>query len=535
MALLRFVLAASVSLIRRRRTTPSPSVRAQNQQPTFRAGTTLVEVDVIVRDGKPQFVADLRPEDFEVLRRRRAAGSVGVLPGGRPGRTAATAGRRRRRPCAAPAAAAGPARAGLLLRSTSHPARRLRPRPQGGARSSSRRTFARETWAACVVNGKMVNDRLTSNREELSAALKTAKPEAAASVTRELREWPRFVDIMEAYRVTRRAPGCNPGPTVLDDVVERACRERPDDCRGPGRAAVEAQVEAQGHPARGERADRVQAGPRQPSLRSPTAWRGCPAARRSSCSRRGSSSRTHLSDLQVVVGRAAQGVGAHLRPRHARAESRLGEQRHPLAARAPSQPGTVGAVHRRLGRRRPEQPRRGHRRLRHPQRERLRQGVHRDRPRHQFVLHRRLQDVEAARREVPRADRPREAERRDGPRAEGLRRVDGAPSPDADARDAGRRGRQAVRRPPDLADRARRTAGAAAGATPVPRSHRPQERRRPKPRRRRRPPSAPRRAAPRRSSTIGGGVVSPRSRCGAARRSSGSRRRPAGRRTSGAT
>ena len=43
----------------------------------------------------------------------------------------------------------------------------------------------------------------------------------------------------------RREAGTNPGPTVLDDVVERACRERPDDCQGrAGRGAVESQVEA---------------------------------------------------------------------------------------------------------------------------------------------------------------------------------------------------------------------------------------------------------------------------------------------------
>jgi VWFA-related protein len=37
------------------------------EKPTFSVGVTLVTTDVIVRDGKGQFVADLKKEDFEVL------------------------------------------------------------------------------------------------------------------------------------------------------------------------------------------------------------------------------------------------------------------------------------------------------------------------------------------------------------------------------------------------------------------------------------------------------------------------------------
>jgi VWFA-related protein len=42
-------------------------VSAQEQKPTFTTGITLVTTDVIVRDEKGQFVADLKTEDFEVL------------------------------------------------------------------------------------------------------------------------------------------------------------------------------------------------------------------------------------------------------------------------------------------------------------------------------------------------------------------------------------------------------------------------------------------------------------------------------------
>jgi VWFA-related protein len=49
------------------RTTPTAKpVNVVPQTPTFRATTDLVSLDVIVRDNKGQFVADLKPGDFEI-------------------------------------------------------------------------------------------------------------------------------------------------------------------------------------------------------------------------------------------------------------------------------------------------------------------------------------------------------------------------------------------------------------------------------------------------------------------------------------
>ena len=44
------------------------------QQPTFRLAIDLVRTDVIVRDNRGQFVADLKPERVRDLRGRRQAG-----------------------------------------------------------------------------------------------------------------------------------------------------------------------------------------------------------------------------------------------------------------------------------------------------------------------------------------------------------------------------------------------------------------------------------------------------------------------------
>jgi VWFA-related protein len=78
----------------------------------------------------------------------------------------------------------------------------------------------------------MVNKRLTSSRDELEAAVQSVKPLGEAGiVTRELRQWPRFVDVFEALRVVRNEPAYSPGPTMLADVTARACRDQPDSCR----------------------------------------------------------------------------------------------------------------------------------------------------------------------------------------------------------------------------------------------------------------------------------------------------------------
>lgn len=56
-----------------------------SQQPTFRAGVTLVTTDVIVRDGKGQFVADLTKDSFTVLEdgQPQEITSFAMIQGGR--------------------------------------------------------------------------------------------------------------------------------------------------------------------------------------------------------------------------------------------------------------------------------------------------------------------------------------------------------------------------------------------------------------------------------------------------------------------
>ena len=75
------IVVATVTAHATRAQTPAGS----QQTPTFRAGITLVTTDVIVRDQNGQFVADLQPEDFELLEDgvRQEVASLVLIHGGR--------------------------------------------------------------------------------------------------------------------------------------------------------------------------------------------------------------------------------------------------------------------------------------------------------------------------------------------------------------------------------------------------------------------------------------------------------------------
>ncbi len=202
------------------------------QTPTFRAGTTVVEVDVIVRDKDKRFVDDLRMEDFEVLEDGvpqeisaifRVVGPAdqvaGVVSGGQPSPVP-------------PPPPQQVQRVVVLFFDQAH----IQPggfeRARKAALEFLQKEFRQGDVGGVVNGGTMLNNRLTSNREELAAAVSSIKPAPeAAAINQALHDWPRFIDISEALRVVRREPGISPGPTALDDVVARACRDRPDGCQ----------------------------------------------------------------------------------------------------------------------------------------------------------------------------------------------------------------------------------------------------------------------------------------------------------------
>lgn len=202
-------------------------VLAQTPQPapqTFRSGTQLVEVDVrVLENGR--FVADLGPGDFRILEDGVPQQIQSVTLIGAPGTPARVA----PAPSAPPAALAPLARppsVWIFLFDTPH----LTPGPFERARDAAAKFLAGQFRAGdiggVIADGKMANNRLTSDRAELTAALRAlGLPAASRSRQLEQREWPRVQDEFEAASIV------NNDQEAIRTAVIRACADDPDACR----------------------------------------------------------------------------------------------------------------------------------------------------------------------------------------------------------------------------------------------------------------------------------------------------------------
>ena len=202
----------------------------QPAAPTFRAGTDLVEVDVRVigRDGR--FVTDLKPEDFQLLEdgTLQKIQSVTLIQG--------TDFPRRDRP-------------ELLEPGPPEHQDRLQPRepstwiflfdtphltPGGLKRTRDAvsdfvdKKMHDGDVAGVIADGKMANNRMTSDRRELKKAIDGLKVTGTTHGTQmELKqEWPRFQDEYEAVRIAVDSDN-----ETLQHVVQRACIDEPDQCK----------------------------------------------------------------------------------------------------------------------------------------------------------------------------------------------------------------------------------------------------------------------------------------------------------------
>jgi VWFA-related protein len=201
----------------------SIGLAAQQQSPVFRGGTDLVEVDVVVRGEGGRFVSDLSPDDFT------------VVEGGEPQRieqfdlhvsdaTSLPPGATRRPAGTTPAA--GAARIFIVVFDDRHLTAAGFKRTQSAAEALFARQFRSGDIGGVVVAGRMVNDRLTTNREELLQAVRTAHPSlTSAARVFDLRQWPRLSDV-EAIRIDN-----DNDATVLDEAIRRACADDPSLCR----------------------------------------------------------------------------------------------------------------------------------------------------------------------------------------------------------------------------------------------------------------------------------------------------------------
>ena len=201
-------------------------------QPTFRSGAQVVEVDVrVLKDGR--FVTDLTAADFQITEDGipQPVQSL-VLIGGAPSAPLAPSAPAPSAPSAPLAPSAPTARQSqlwLFVFDTAH----LTPGPFQRAREAAASfisdKFTDGDIGGVVVDGKMANNRLTTDRKELVAAVKAAKmPGDLRSRQLDLREWPRLQDEFEAFRIIDN------DREAIATAVMRACADDADACRrGP--------------------------------------------------------------------------------------------------------------------------------------------------------------------------------------------------------------------------------------------------------------------------------------------------------------
>jgi len=203
---------------------------ATPQQPAFKTATTLVEVDAIVKDRNGKFVPDLKAADFEV----REDGVVQrieqlYLVAGPDVKTAVPV-----TPPALPAIPAPPAppapatqRTFVLVFDENNTQVGGLNRARDAVLQFLAESFREGDVGGVVSNGKMVNNRLTTVRAELEAAVKDLKPSGESrSIQATMREWPRLLDVYEVYLIADKEDRY-----AIGGAVSRACNDDPDACK----------------------------------------------------------------------------------------------------------------------------------------------------------------------------------------------------------------------------------------------------------------------------------------------------------------
>ena len=202
--------------------------QAPQDQPVFRSGVNLIEVDVRVFDKDGRFVTDLTRDDFEVVESGTPQKLEALYLIGSPGVTAAATAPSDPRPAAGPVPSPAASRqTWIFVFDTDHlVAGAGFDRAKRAVTEFLRTRFKQGDVGGIVVGGRMINNRLTSVGEELVAAASTVKPvsEARSRNLELTREWPRLQDELEAIQIS------NGDNDALQRAVTRACSDDPSAC-----------------------------------------------------------------------------------------------------------------------------------------------------------------------------------------------------------------------------------------------------------------------------------------------------------------
>jgi VWFA-related protein len=199
------------------------------QQPTFRASTALVEVDVIVLDKDGNFVPGLKREDFTIVEDGKAQQIQQFYmvtyntPSGMPSQYDDVADYR------AP-------RTFVLVFDEAHLDNESLLRVKAGAERFIEEQMSPGDMGGVFVGGGMYHGRLSNQKPELLAGVRSATPviDHRQALLAPFREFPRIPSEIDAMRI---ADGSR---ELTARLGEEACREDPVECeRTGGQGGVE--------------------------------------------------------------------------------------------------------------------------------------------------------------------------------------------------------------------------------------------------------------------------------------------------------
>ena len=215
---------------------PSPRAVSQEQAGTFRSSTSLVEVDVIVKDKDDRFVSGLTADDFEVFEDGKpqsiqhfylvtetptAQGDPqgSVLP-----RSPDQAGRR----------------VFLLIFDTEHLSAPLVPRLKHAVMQFLNEQFRPRDLAGVYANGGLWRGRLTNDRQEVLDGIRSLSPpvESPAKRLAALATYPRIPGGFDALRID------SGDKRRVQELAQDNCTSEPLSCaQEGGREYVEERIE----------------------------------------------------------------------------------------------------------------------------------------------------------------------------------------------------------------------------------------------------------------------------------------------------
>ena len=197
------------------------SGQSGSQQPTFRSSTALVEVDVTVLDKQGRFVPGMLADDLLLLedgKPQKIQQFYMVSHGPTNGvidltRTRSEAEERARRFF-------------VFVFDEGHLSPESLMRAKAGAENFIRRQMLPGDMAGVYANGQMNKSRMTDDKVELLAAIRSASPvvDNRQALLAPFREFPRIPSEHDALRITDGAR------EVVDALGTRACSEDPFQC-----------------------------------------------------------------------------------------------------------------------------------------------------------------------------------------------------------------------------------------------------------------------------------------------------------------